>query len=74
MLECLDDLAQGTAVGGGSVKSLKKNDRKNQKMTVRNTRVSGNYKLLLNCCIWIFFLVKIYQRLELFNVVTNKCF
>lgn len=38
MLECLDDLAQGTAVGGGSVKSLKKNDRKNQKMTVRNTR------------------------------------
>ena len=48
MLECLDDLAQGTAVGGGSVKSLKKNDRKNQKMTVRNTRVSGNYKLFSN--------------------------
>lgn len=39
LLEALNDLAQGVAVGGGSVKSTSKKERKEQRCSFKQLRV-----------------------------------
>jgi len=45
ILDALKDLAQGVAVGGGSVKATNKKDRKGQRCTFKQLRVSRNYNI-----------------------------
>ena len=68
MLDCLDDLAQGTAVSGGFVKSLKKNDRKNQKLAVKKRVSSLQTEWKIHFCI-LCLLAIYWSRSE-----SQKCF